>query len=1104
MKKRNVIGIFILILINSSLAFAAPGSLTYQGRIKNAQGDALEVNGVQFEFTIMNPTGSCALYRETSSAVDMRNSGGVFDVPIGTGTKNYPAAAGFKLLDSFDNATTFNCEGGGVYTPLTDDKRVLRVQFYDGTGWKLITPDSEIRSVPFAGHAKVAQTAQKLGTYAAADFVAKADLPFCGAGEYLRHIAPAGTFECTAPSVSGSNVTGNIAGSAAGFTGNLSGDVSGAQTATSVDKIKGVAVDMTGIASGKVLKYNGTQWAPADDQGTTGALTGLSGDVSSSGSPTATVTLNDNTVSTNKIVDGAVTSSKIDDGTIVNADIAAGAAIADSKLATISTAGKVSGDAVTSGTIGGSTAINTSGLIQTSNGVRVYQGSNYVELKAPTTLATDLTLRFPDSAGSNGQVLTTNGAGVLSWSTPSSGSVTSVTATAPVVSSGGATPVISLADSVTAGSYAKVTVSAKGLVTAGGTLANTDIPNLSGDVTSIAGTNSTTVEKIRGVNVSTTTPQTGHTFVHNGTDWVPQFFGFGQLRSTVTGTAQMPASCATADKTLTWSAITDTFACTTIAIANTQVTGLGTAATKNFGTAAGNLVELDGTGKIPSSLLPSSGTNIVDGGNTTGATITIGTNDAQKFAFKTNNATAVTIGNTGFVGIGTTSPGAKLDVSGGAIRSMGVGGKLHVKGEAFSANGGTTDAVAIFEKEAIGGVGLNLYTTNGNRASIYFGDTGTITHGAIKYNVNSSTFSNQRMDFVVNNAERMVINGSGNVGIGTLTPGTGIKLDVNGIARSTASIVAGGTPTLEVRDTDNTNAEVARTNYISFTDSVGTQSGYIGDGLGTANGLTLTTTQPEPVSIATNSVERMVVDSSGNVVIGAASTTKRFEVQKAFNGLTNVTAAFIGGTDNLFGNTGIYVLQKDNTGFASANTKLVNVVINDVSKLTVTGEGNVGVDVTTPTSKLHVNGGIKQPNFGQLVSIWDGTTRTTNMPAFLTASYMDTHQDETFTWRAAGPRFKDTVGCGAGPSANNFFDGYDTTWNGTYRMTIGKLSATVYIVDVEWKGWGTNLRDPAGAVVTTNTNLGSVYATVAFDTSTGVWSVQHMQGLVGNVAFTCH
>jgi hypothetical protein len=44
---------------------------------------------------------------------------------------------------------------------------------------------------------------------------------------------------------------------------------------------------------------------------------------------------------------GAVTSAKIADGTIVNGDISASAAIADTKLATISTAGKVSNSATT-------------------------------------------------------------------------------------------------------------------------------------------------------------------------------------------------------------------------------------------------------------------------------------------------------------------------------------------------------------------------------------------------------------------------------------------------------------------------------------------------------------------------------------------------------------------------------------------------------------------------------------------------------------------------------------------------------------------------------------------------------------------------------------
>ena len=56
-------------------------------------------------------------------------------------------------------------------------------------------------------------------------------------------------------------------------------------------------------------------------------------------------------------------------GTIVNADISASAAIADTKLNTITTAGKVSGGAITSGTIAGTTVINTSGTITTTGAI---------------------------------------------------------------------------------------------------------------------------------------------------------------------------------------------------------------------------------------------------------------------------------------------------------------------------------------------------------------------------------------------------------------------------------------------------------------------------------------------------------------------------------------------------------------------------------------------------------------------------------------------------------------------------------------------------------------------------------------------------------------
>jgi hypothetical protein len=48
-------------------------------------------------------------------------------------------------------------------------------------------------------------------------------------------------------------------------------------------------------------------------------------------------------------------------------------------------------------------------------------GTNYVSFKAPNTIATNVTWTLPDADGVSSQVLTTNGAGTLTWTTPSVG-----------------------------------------------------------------------------------------------------------------------------------------------------------------------------------------------------------------------------------------------------------------------------------------------------------------------------------------------------------------------------------------------------------------------------------------------------------------------------------------------------------------------------------------------------------------------------------------------------------------------------------------------------------------------------------------------------------
>tara|TARA_B100001029_G_C15028389_1_gene435179 strand:+ start:52 stop:1176 length:1125 start_codon:yes stop_codon:yes gene_type:complete len=56
-----------------------------------------------------------------------------------------------------------------------------------------------------------------------------------------------------------------------------------------------------------------------------------------------------------------------------------------------------------------------------AGGIELYEGSsngtNHIKIVAPTAITSDTTLTLPDGAGSNGQVLSTNGSGTLSWTT---------------------------------------------------------------------------------------------------------------------------------------------------------------------------------------------------------------------------------------------------------------------------------------------------------------------------------------------------------------------------------------------------------------------------------------------------------------------------------------------------------------------------------------------------------------------------------------------------------------------------------------------------------------------------------------------------------------
>jgi hypothetical protein len=68
----------------------------------------------------------------------------------------------------------------------------------------------------------------------------------------------------------------------------------------------------------------------------------------------------------------------------------------------------------------GSVVITNNVILNDQNDLRFADAdsSNYVAVQAPATISSNYTLTLPSTTGTNNQVLTTNGSGTLSWTTP--------------------------------------------------------------------------------------------------------------------------------------------------------------------------------------------------------------------------------------------------------------------------------------------------------------------------------------------------------------------------------------------------------------------------------------------------------------------------------------------------------------------------------------------------------------------------------------------------------------------------------------------------------------------------------------------------------------
>lgn len=220
--RKAVMG-FMISLLAGIHAFSYSGLTTYQAKIIKPDGYPLESSNVNFKFTILDPSADCTVYSETYSSVNMAGTGGLVSFALGSGIKTYPVSA-TTFEQVFSNTVGFlSCEDGtpATYSPASEDSRKIIMQFLDGAGWQTV-PAMSINAVPYAMYAN---DSSKFSGLAAEDFVQVSTVPTCTASEALRYNGT--MFSCVATNTAPPPVvTSSTIISALGYTPIESADLS--------------------------------------------------------------------------------------------------------------------------------------------------------------------------------------------------------------------------------------------------------------------------------------------------------------------------------------------------------------------------------------------------------------------------------------------------------------------------------------------------------------------------------------------------------------------------------------------------------------------------------------------------------------------------------------------------------------------------------------------------------------------------------------------------------------------------------------------------------------------------------------------------------------
>ena len=270
--------------------------------------------------------------------------------------------------------------------------------------------------------------------------------------------------------------------------------------------------------------------------------------------------------------------------------------------------------------------------------------------------------------------------------------------------------------------------------------------------------------------------------------------------------------------------------------------------------------------------------------------------------------------NNGNVGIGTTSPGYKLQVGDNGVADGNI---------AMKANGTGVDAGAeLTFNMSVGGGNADSYIAQ--IVPISYDSLSTGTHNSLNFKV--GTWNNNADAGV----SRMTILSNGNVGIGTTNPTYKLHVDDNN-AYGGILIEGDNAPGLSIRDNSGTSLSKI---YVQSTSSSQGNLRISSDDNNTA-------TTPT-IEFRIGNSEKARISDAGNVGIGTTNPSEKLVVDGKIRSLGDTSSAdfYSTGNDALIVNNG------------TQNLKFWN---NGSERMRIKGDGNVGIGTTSPVAKLEVS-----------------------------------------------------------------------------------------------------------------------------------------------------